>query len=295
LERLLKSLANLEFKKTNAPYWQVVIVENDSEAHSKALIEELKKSFPVQIIYGIEPTPGIASARNKALSLIDQCDFFAFIDDDEISDPYWLDELLYVQKTTNADGVGGPVIPLFEITPPSWVIKGGFFNRPRRASGSEVKAIYTGNMLIKYEWKDKFEGPFDISKNLTGGEDSLFSLQMRELDAKLFWADEAVVKEYNTPDRLRVKWLVLRAFRGGSGFIINEKSINCSLYLRIYRFIISLVRIIIGIIIIIPIFIFEGYAGLIKALRMIAVGVGQLCGLLNINIKACERKESKTR
>lgn len=279
LKRLLDSLSKLEFHAVETPVWRIVVVDNDAELSAQLIVDAVRVDFPVPIIYGVEPHQGIASARNKAISLAPSCDFIAFIDDDEVAEPHWLDQLLLIQRTYQADIVTGPVLPDFEKAPPKWIIRGGFFNRRRLTTGTSVHFAATHNTLVKYEWTQKIEGPFDLRFNLTGGSDSHFSRRVIQQGGVIIWADEAIVREYNPPNRIAVSWLLQRSFRIAFTTALIEKDLY-SVFIVLLRLIKAVYHVILGFVLLIPLLIYYGYAGIIKALQRVARGVGALYGLL---------------
>ena len=127
---------------------------------SKEFVDGIKNSFSIPIIYGVEPEREIASARNRAVQLAGNVDFIAFIDDDEVADGRWLDELLAAQEKFGVDVVNGPVLPRFEQEVPPWVVRGRFYNRRRFPTGTLINWANTGNVLIKTSWLHAIPGPF---------------------------------------------------------------------------------------------------------------------------------------
>ena len=278
LQRLLASLRELNFEASPAPAWCVVVVDNDANASAKNIVDGIRQDFPVPIIYGVEPLQGIAAARNKAVRLAPPCDFIAFIDDDEVAHTYWLDQLLLVQKKHQADIVTGPVLPDFEEEPPKWIRRGKFFNRRRLKTGSKVHFAATHNTLVKYQWTQKIDGPFDMDFNLTGGSDSHFSRRVIQQGGKVVWADEALVTEFNPPARMTISWLLQRAFRIAYTTTLIEKQLY-SVFVVLLRLVKAVYHILLGLFLIIPLMLYYGYAGIIKALQRVARGAGALYAL----------------
>ena len=141
-----------------------------------------------------------------------------------------------------ADGVMGPVIPVLPDTAPTWIRRGKFFARPRHATGEPVPGneLRTGNALIAARWLRHFEGPFDPTYGLTGGGDSDLLRRLAEAGAEFVWCDEAPVAEAVAPERLRLGWLLRRAYRGGQGwarFAQAKRSHRGSGTLGGYRFV----------------------------------------------------------
>jgi len=60
--------------------------------------------------------------------------------------------------------------------------------------------------------------PFDPGYGLTGGEDGDLLGRLVERGARIVWCDEAVVYEPVEASRLSLRWLLLRALRGGQDF-----------------------------------------------------------------------------
>jgi succinoglycan biosynthesis protein ExoM len=64
--------------------------------------------------YVQEPRRGISYARNTCLDHVARdAEFFAMIDDDEVPELDWLEQLLCAQARAGADVVRGPVVPDF--------------------------------------------------------------------------------------------------------------------------------------------------------------------------------------
>ena len=197
---------------------EIIVVDNDVAKTAEPIIQEFIAQHPdIRLVYEIEPIQGIPLARNHAVKLA-QGDFIAFIDDDEKADKVWLESLYHCISKYDADAVFGPVEPVLPVDCPDWLRKGNFYNRPHHKDGTPLMTGRTGNALVRKAWLDRFETPFDPSLRLTGGEDSDFFARMLKQGAKLCWAEYAVVYERVGRERLSLKWLLMRAFRGGQGY-----------------------------------------------------------------------------
>jgi succinoglycan biosynthesis protein ExoM len=132
LKRLLEEL---RFQKTEGRFdYSIVVADNDAEESAKQVVTDFARNSSAEMIYCVEPTPNIALARNKVLSR-SRGDYLAFIDDDEFPSEDWLLVLLKTCKTHRVDGVLGPVKPHFEVEPPKWLIKAGFYDRATHDTG----------------------------------------------------------------------------------------------------------------------------------------------------------------
>lgn len=87
LRRCLASLARQDY-----PRYSVLVVDSASRsgATREAVGEFERQRFPVRYVH--EARPGLSRARNLGLRLCTD-DYLAWIDDDEVADPFWLAEL----------------------------------------------------------------------------------------------------------------------------------------------------------------------------------------------------------
>ena len=98
---------------------EIIIVDNDPEGSAKDIVNDIKESFKVPILYFDQSIKNISLTRNVAVKNANG-DFLLFIDDDEYADSEWVINLYSTLKEYNADGVFGLVIPEFE-NPPSCI------------------------------------------------------------------------------------------------------------------------------------------------------------------------------
>lgn len=87
LHRCLQSLQLLQFRLSSTPHISIFVVDNDPSASAQPIVQQLQTLSKWPITYDVEPTRGISYARNRAVSLAKDCDFIAFIDDDEYATP----------------------------------------------------------------------------------------------------------------------------------------------------------------------------------------------------------------
>jgi len=188
-----------------------------------------------------------------------------------------MDELLATQLWSAASVVTGPVLPVFEGPVPKWVANGNFFRRPRQTTGQSVGMARTGNVLIL---ADIFGGKDALAFNeelaLSGGEDTLFFMRALRRGHKAVWSDEAVVCEFVPQSRATARWLLLRAFRGGSVYAACESLLAPSAGMAALRIAKGALHIALGIVSI-PTAIFGRHAGIL-ALRRICLGAGMIAG-----------------
>jgi succinoglycan biosynthesis protein ExoM len=161
--------------------------------------------------YCVEPQQNIALARNMAFQHASG-DFIAFIDDDEFPADDWLCALFKACEAYGVAGVLGPVIPYYELEPPQWVKKGGFFDRPAYKTGYKLNwaESRTSNGLIRRSILNGAGAPFR-SEFDTAGEDVDFFRRMMETGCAFIWCNEAIVYEEVPSSRCNRSYLLKRA------------------------------------------------------------------------------------
>jgi GT2 family glycosyltransferase len=215
LQRLLGGLQSQELPEPRLQL-RVIVIDNDAAETARELCAEALQWLRFPLVYAVEKRAGIPFARNAALAhTLGTADFAVFIDDDEVPEPGWLAELLRVQRETGADAVAGPVLPRFEVEPPRWILRGRLFERPRYATGSELASAYTGNLLLRTRAVAELGTLFDERLAATGGSDSEFSRRFAARGFRIAWADAAIAHEWIPRARVRLGWILRRAFRTG--------------------------------------------------------------------------------
>jgi succinoglycan biosynthesis protein ExoM len=213
---LRRLLIDLKGQQTHHLFtFAIVVSDNDGEHTARPVVAEVAAGSPVQFTYCSEERQNIALARNCALAHA-RGDFIAFIDDDEFPVPNWLYHLLTTCEQTRASGVLGPVRPHFDVSPPRWIIDGGFCERPEHPTGTvmEWSKCRTGNVLLRRAMLHDLPAPFRAEFG-TGGEDVDFFHRMTLRGHVFVWCNEAVAYEVVPPTRWTRRYMLARALLRG--------------------------------------------------------------------------------
>ena len=105
-----------------------------------------RRSTPVR--YVIEPRPGIAAVRNRAIAECGDARAVLFIDDDEVPEPGWLRAMIGMYRSTGPTAVAGRVVTRFPDDVEPWVAASGAFIRPTRVHGQTMGEAATNNLLV---------------------------------------------------------------------------------------------------------------------------------------------------
>jgi succinoglycan biosynthesis protein ExoM len=206
----------------------VIVVDNDGKDSAvRAGVEAFGAGAGhCRVHYQVEPTPGIASARNavfaKAQALA--VDAMAMLDDDEWPTPQWLAELLAEQQRTGAVVVGGPVRPVFPNDKQALQAHARFWAVDRQQLHGRVLVFCSCNFLVDLHAITQEPRPlFDVAFGLSGGEDVVFFKRLFDKGCRMAWAERAVLLEEVPADRATLKWMRARKFGVGSNAVRWER------------------------------------------------------------------------
>lgn len=279
LRRLLDGINNLKFDKCVPVDLRVVVADNDSAGSACEYCEEIRRQFTWPIECHVESRRGIPYARNKTIECAgDDVDFIAFIDDDEVPEPTWLDELLHVQQKYEADVVGGPVLPYFDEAVAPWIVEGGFFERPRHPTGTQLDVAATNNVVVRARILKEMGG-FETGLGMTGVDDTHLFMRIKRAGNKIVWADEALVHELIPASRANASWILQRAYGFGNRITLCELDLDSSLSTRAVRAAKGVRRIAMGAVLVPLSPLMGGRHAFFQALRHVYRGAGIFVGL----------------
>ncbi|MDX1540773.1 MAG: glycosyltransferase, partial [Geminicoccaceae bacterium] len=194
----------------------LVIVDNDPESTARDAAEAAAAALDWPLRYRIEPRPGVSFVRNTALRLSWDCDFVAFIDDDETADSDWLAELLSSQRETKAAAVTGPTLPVFSAAGPAWLRPAFELCQVRPKGARAMREFATCNLLLDRRVLEREGLCFDEGLSLIGGEDTLLAAELVRRGHRIAWAERALTYEMIPASRMQLGWLMRRWFRTGN-------------------------------------------------------------------------------
>lgn len=214
LDRILRSLAAQRVDGVR-PDLVAVVVNNDPEdARPAAVADRVAAETGLAIEVHAEPRRGVAPPRNRGLrraaEIAGPDGLVGFVDDDEETPDGWLAEMLRVKRAFDAEIVTGPVLPRFEETPPDWVVRGGFFDKPTYPTGTERPWAFTNNVLFDAAALARLDGRYFDESFLRLSEDRHFFQRLARGGARIVWAADAPVLDAIPPARVTAGWIVRR-------------------------------------------------------------------------------------
>jgi succinoglycan biosynthesis protein ExoM len=195
----------------------IVVVDNSAARSAGAVVDAYADTGRFKSIPVSEPHRGLSFARNAAVAAARKsgATLIAFIDDDEVPHPSWLEGLVSILTSTNAAAAVGPVYPVFEAPLPCWLPTSAYATR-RSPEGGFVDDGYTSNCIISVSALDKVPLAFEQGFNEAGGEDTVLFKRLRDHGLHIAWAEKAVVHEFVPRHRMSAGWLWRRWYRTGA-------------------------------------------------------------------------------
>lgn len=144
-------------RQTRPPLEIIVVVD-----HNPNLLARVRLHMASAIVVENREPRGLSGARNSGISVA-QGEIIAFLDDDAIAAPDWLERLGRWLEDPQIMGAGGMVEPLWESGRPTWfpdefnwVVGCSYLGLPREAT--QVRNLFGGCMCIQREIFDVVGG-----------------------------------------------------------------------------------------------------------------------------------------
>jgi glycosyltransferase involved in cell wall biosynthesis len=231
LPRMLDSLERLE-PPTGG--WKVVAVDNSSTDNSLHILQQRAAKLPMTVIS--EHRRGKNVALNAGLALSGG-DIVALTDDDVILPVNWLIAIENVAaQNTDYDIFGGAIHPIWEETPPDWVLRcvpKPWFSWTDYPEGpTDPHLVWGPSMAVRAAVFRKLRFAENIGPNgsisYAMGSETEFTMRAANSGHRCWHFRDAPVGHIVRPRQLKREWLLQRAYNQGRGdrrkFGINDES-----------------------------------------------------------------------
>lgn len=219
-DHVLNTLESLQKQKTDRRF-AIVLIENEAEAREGALAAApLFENGELEGVVIVAHDRGNCNAYNAgwitALQKFANLNYITVIDDDEIADPNWLENLCNAAEQYDVSIVGAPQWPQFEGDVPEKWKSHPVFKPPYSISGPVENIYSSGNLLIRRDLLQKMPQPFfDLTFNFTGGGDADLMRRSKAQGFKMAWCHEANIFESIPARRVTWDWIQKRSLRNG--------------------------------------------------------------------------------
>ena len=210
--------------------WELVVVNNNCTDGTPRVLHDFYDRLPLTVVN--ETRQGLSHARNAAVA---RCsgDYIVWTDDDVRVQHGWLTAYARaIDACPNACFFGGPIMPRFEHTPPSWLIQVW----PRVASAYAERALGDSPLRFDGEKLTPFGANFVIRRSdqlrhlydtrlgaransLVLGEEIRVVQSLLAEGGEGWWVPEARVEHHVPSHRMTVRYL--RRYFAGVGAMME--------------------------------------------------------------------------
>jgi glycosyltransferase involved in cell wall biosynthesis len=210
----------------NCPDFEIVVIDNASTDNTRQVVESRLGDPRLKYVY--EPVLGLSTARNRG-AIATTAPILAYLDDDAVASPQWLQVLLRAYEENEKLAVaGGKVTLIWPVgqTQPDWMSDNLAGGLGAFDLGDNVVYINQPNLTprgVNYSLRREFleqVGGFDpnlgrIGKKLLSNEE----LYMTELALDRGWQvayfPDALVAHNVAPERTKLQWFIRRSWWQG--------------------------------------------------------------------------------
>jgi len=231
LRKVINSLIEQTFNNSK---YEIIIVDNGSISDIKGIIAK-DFSHIENLKYIREPKIGLSIARNRGWQEANG-KYVAFLDDDAIAAPDWLEKIVENFETVKPmpGCIGGKVEPIWESERPKWLsdkMAGTLtildLSEEPLFLTDKKKCIVGTNMAFPKNILDHLGG-FQVNlgrmgSKLLSNEENLLRQNLIEEGYEIFYHPEIIVKHHIPAERLKKKWFYKRMFWQGISNVIMER------------------------------------------------------------------------
>ena len=205
--------------QTLVPHEILVVVD-----HEPALLERVVRELPGTTALASAGPPGLAGSRNTGAQAATGS-VVAFIDDDALPEPDWLERLAEPYEDPGLTAVGGGIVPSWSTERPAWfppefdwVV--GCTYRGLPEARATVRNLIGANMSFRsevFEHLEFFPGLGHAHGRSLGGEETDFCIRLVEAlpESRIVYEPAARVRHHVPPDRARFAYFVQRCYSEG--------------------------------------------------------------------------------
>jgi len=209
------------------------VVDNNSSDQTREVVEEFRRQYPGRFRYLFEPRAGKSWALNAGVREA-QGEILAFVDDDVIVEPTWLQNLTAELHGGEWAGAGGRTLPAEAIPLPRWLALEGpyalggilaamfdFGDEPSELD----RAPYGANMAFRRQMFEKYGefrtdlGPSPSREIPRPNEDTEFGHRLMAAGERLRYEPSAIVYHPVLTDRIDKEYFLTWWFDFGRAAI----------------------------------------------------------------------------
>jgi len=233
VEYLIKAIQSLLDQNLGKDQFEIIVVDNCSTDHTMETVEQFSADNTVRYVY--EPDLGSSTSRNTGLQHA-RGSYVAFLDDDVITCPDWLEKILHVFETVQPRPgcVGGRVVPIWESERPVWLSDTlllslaliDWSESPHVIEDLKEEHLVSANIAFPTEIV-KETGGFNtklgrFGKDLLSNEDTFLQREIMRRGYSCYYHPDIVVRHHIFPSRLSQSFFMRRYYWQGISDSVME-------------------------------------------------------------------------
>ncbi len=206
----------------------IYVIDNSDEGSAAPVVAEVASRSPFPIRWFEAHPANISVARNVGVAASHE-DFLAFIDDDEVCEPGWMQAVAHAARDTPHDVLFGRVVSDFEdANLASDAVRQLFSREMTLPAGQELFAfgpnkrsdvtLATCNSIFRRATTLNDDVPFDSAFGFGGGEDYELFCRLQSRGKTFGWLPAACVREFVPASRCAESYLRRRFYAGGQAY-----------------------------------------------------------------------------
>ncbi len=222
---LAKAIQSLTDQRMSKDTYEIIIVDNCSTDSTKEVVAQFTGKSNIRYVY--ESTLGLSFARNTGWRNA-RGRYAAYLDDDAIACPGWLDKILEVFETvTPRPGcVGGRVEPIWESSRPGWLsdwLLHGLtiidWKTPHVLTNLSAEWLVGANIAFPVDILQcvgGFTSSLDrVGNNLLSSGDVFLEKQIMKIEYSCFYHPDIAIGHHIFESRLSQSWFIRRYYWQG--------------------------------------------------------------------------------
>ena len=231
---LTKAIQSLVDQNTPKEKYEIIVVDNCSTDSTKAAVEQFSRVNNIRYIY--EPILGLSYARNTGWQNA-RGKYAAYLDDDAIACPTWLDKIIEVFETvTPRPGcVGGKTEPIWEGPRPvwlsDWLLHGlaiiDWSATPHTLNNLSAEWLVGANLAFPIDILQSvggFTSRLDrVGNHLLSSGDVFLEKQITHMGYSCFYHPDIAVAHHVFNSRLNKPWFIRRYYWQGVSDAVMQR------------------------------------------------------------------------
>jgi glycosyltransferase involved in cell wall biosynthesis len=225
---LRQALASLEAQRVSTGCrWQVLVVDNNSMPATEPVVSEFMERGEISGLRLVSETrQGLSHARRRAI-LESDTELVAFVDDDCVLDPDWVERAVtFLTSRPGAGAVGGRVsLSWHEPPPPVVAMHATSYARqdhgdaPLQAPAGGLSCLVGAGLVVRRQavmdsgWLERFHLSDRTGHGTSSGGDSELVLRIQHAGFQVWYTPELHLRHCIPPERATIPYLC-RLHRG---------------------------------------------------------------------------------